>query len=154
MRIHALAPFAAVAALLACRAMRPEPLLEPEFHGTIRELNRELERRFRDGDLLGVADLYADDALMLGPDGRRVEGREAIDAYWARISEPRDWRLDVREIGGSSAAAYELGRSTLTIAPGGEPRTAVVDFLVLWRPEGDSYRIVLDMYWTPDDAQR
>ena len=153
MRILLLASLAAAGTLGACRAPGAARA-EPPFHATIRALNAELERRFRAGDLLGVADLYADDAVLLGPDGERVEGREAIDAYWSQINGPQDWRLEIREIGGSSANPYELGRSHLTVAPGGEARTSVVDFLVLWKAEGDSYRVALDLYWPPDEPER
>jgi ketosteroid isomerase-like protein len=150
MRTVLLASLAAAGMLGGCRAPVASAASEPPFHAAIRALNAELERRFRAGDLLGVADLYADDAVLIGPDGERVEGREAIDAYWSRITGPQDWRLEIREIGGTSSNPYELGRSSLTVAPGGEPRTSVVDFLVLWKPAGDSYRIALDLFWPPD----
>ncbi len=136
----------------ACRSRAPAP--EPAFVDEIRLLNSELERRFRTGDLLGVADLYADDAVLMGPGGFRIEGREAIDAYWSRISDPLDWRLEIFEIGGSNETAYELGRSHLTVNPDGAPETSVVDFLVLWKREEGALRVGLDLYWEAQAPQR
>jgi len=117
----------------------------------IRDATRRLEERFRTGDLLGVADAYADDALLIGPGGLRIEGRKEIDAYWSRIEEPIDWRLDVREIGGEGNLAYEIGTSRLTTVWEGEEQTSVVEFLLVWRrDEGGEWRIAVDTYWAPD----
>ena len=80
------------------------------FAPEIEALNRELEERFRAGNLLGIADLYADDALLISPTSV-IEGREAIDAYWSEITAPVSWRLVIFEIGGSEELAYQLGRS-------------------------------------------
>ena len=37
---------------------------------------------FNGGDGAGVAALYAEDAALLPPDGARVDGRDAIQAFW------------------------------------------------------------------------
>jgi hypothetical protein len=37
---------------------------------------------FNGGDGAGVAALYAEDAAVLPPDGARVDGRDAIQAFW------------------------------------------------------------------------
>jgi uncharacterized protein (TIGR02246 family) len=114
----------------------------------IGERNRHLEEQFRRGNLLGVADLYADDAVLLDSQGGRHEGRAEIDAYWTRIEAPRDWRLESRRVFGSDTLAYELGRSHLTTIRDGQEHTSVVDFLLLWRREVDGqWKIVLDAYW-------
>ena len=136
-----------VGLLSGCLAARePDAVLRAE----IRNATRRLEERFRGGDLLGVADAYADDALLMGPGGLRVAGREAIDAYWSRIQEPVDWRIDIHEIGGGGDLAYELGTSHLTTVRDGELHTSVVDFVVLWkRAKTASWRIAVDAYWAP-----
>jgi uncharacterized protein (TIGR02246 family) len=117
----------------------------------VRELlarTRHLEQQFRTGDLLGVADVYADDAVLVDARGERTAGRAEIDEYWSAIEEPVDWRLEVREIHGSDAIAYQLGTSHLTTRRAGELRTNVVDYLLVWRrdPSGE-WRIELDAYW-------
>jgi hypothetical protein len=58
------------------------PDLEPEMRGEQRI--REVFVRVGRGDL-GAADLYADDAVLAYGKGGRVEGREAIRAFYERI---------------------------------------------------------------------
>lgn len=130
----------------ACHADRPRP--DQPYVLEITERNRHLEEQFKSGNLLGVADLYADDALLLDAQGGRRSGRAEIDAHWTRIEAPRDWRLDVKRVFGSDGLAYELGRSHLTTIQGGQEETAVVDFLLLWRRQADGqWKIALDATW-------
>ncbi|MFG0275010.1 MAG: YybH family protein [Phycisphaerales bacterium] len=120
------------------------------LHAAIVEANRELERRFRDGDLAGVAAMYADDALLLGPGPTRVEGRDAVDAYWTRIAEPVDWTLEVFEVRGARDIAHQLGRSTLVVGrpDSDDTHTSVVDFALVWkRAASGEWRIAVDAYW-------
>jgi ketosteroid isomerase-like protein len=132
--------------LAACRA--PSGAAPPAFHAEILARTRHLEQQFRSGNLLGVADVYADDAVLVDPRGERTSGRAEIDAYWSAIEEPVDWRLEVREIGGSDAIAYGLGTSHLTTRRGGELQVSVVDVLVVWRREpSGAWVIELDAYW-------
>jgi ketosteroid isomerase-like protein len=135
-------------ALAACRT--PSGADAPAFHAEILARTRHLEQQFRSGDLLGVADVYADDAVLVDPRGERTVGRAEIDAYWSALEEPVDWRLDVREIGGSDVIAYELGTSHLTTRREGALQVSVVDFLVVWRREpgpSGAWMIELDAYW-------
>jgi uncharacterized protein (TIGR02246 family) len=100
------------------------------------------------GNLLGVADLFADDAVLIDARGERTAGRDEIDRYWTSIEDPVDWRIEIRRIRGSDAVAYEIGRSFLTTRRGGKLETSVSDFLVLWRREGGgAWRIELDVSW-------
>jgi uncharacterized protein (TIGR02246 family) len=120
----------------------------PPYVREITALNRRLEQEFESGNLLGVADLYADDGVLIDARGERTAGREEIDAYWSAIESPVDWRLEIAEIRGSEAIAYETGTSHLTTRRDGVLHTSVNDFLVLWRRDPDgAWRIELDAYW-------
>jgi uncharacterized protein (TIGR02246 family) len=140
-----------VAGALALRAgAQPAPPAGDALRDAIVEANRELERRFRAGDMRAVAAMYTDDALLLGPGATRVAGRDAVDAYWTRIAEPVDWTLEVFEVRGGRGIAHQLGRSTLVVdAPDSdETRTSVVDFALVWTRAGDGdWRIAVDAYW-------
>lgn len=132
--------------LAGCRAARTRD--KAPFVLEIEARNRHLEQQFRAGNLLGVADVYADDAVLLNARGERIEGREGIDGYWSAIENPVDWSLEIRTIRGSEAVAYELGVSRLTKRRDGQLITSETSFLVLWRREPDgAWRIALDAYW-------
>lgn len=112
-------------------------------------LNRILETRYAAGDLAGVAAMYADNAIMLGPDGYRVEGRDAIDAYWTRITNPVSWKLEVIDAEGGRGLIHQRGVSVLTYGRDtGEVHTSTVQFVLVWvrQPDGE-YRIGMDAYW-------
>ncbi|NOT29456.1 MAG: nuclear transport factor 2 family protein [Planctomycetes bacterium] len=136
---------AVVALLSACHTPGKQDRL---YVLEIEARNRHLEEQFRTGNLLGVADVYADDGVLLDARGERTAGREELDAYWSAIESPVDWRLDIETIRGSDALAYEVGTSHLSTRREGEVTTAVNHFLVLWRREpGGEWRITLDAYW-------
>ena len=103
---------------------------------------------FRAGNLLGVADLYADEAELYDASGARTTGREDIDAHWSSIESPVDWQLAVRSVRGSESLAYEVGTSRMTTREGGTLTTDVAEFMILWRrgPDG-AWQIVLDSSW-------
>jgi ketosteroid isomerase-like protein len=95
-----------------------------------------------------VARFYADSAKIVGPKRQTVAGRAAIDHYWAGIRRPATWTLDVVDVGGSRAEAYQIGVSSLTsTGSDGQSRTYVCDFVVIWKRQADgTLRIALDLY--------
>jgi len=142
---------ALVGALASCTTPRASDV--PDFVHEIEALNHRLEELFRSGDVLGVADVYADDGVLLDARGERSAGREEIDAYWSAIERPVEWRLEIKKIRGSEVLAYELGTSVLTTRRDGELVTSASDFLLLWRREPDgAWRIALDAHW-PKEAR-
>ena len=131
---------------LACHSAPAAPA--PAWRGEIEGRVRELEQRYRSGNLLGVADLYTDDGEIVDASGQRVRGRSELDAYWSAIEEPLDWRLVTHTLRGSEAIAYQTGTSTLSMRRDGALQTFVTDFLVVWRREPDGeWKIELDLYW-------
>lgn len=143
----------ALVGLVGCAAPVPgerDPDPDPVLWAEVRDANDELERRLEAGDLAGVAALYADDALLLGPGGRRVVGREAIDAYWAGFASARTWDLEVLDLRGTRDLLVQRGRSTIAFETDGERRLGVVEFVVVWgRDEQGSLRVLVDAYWPP-----
>jgi uncharacterized protein (TIGR02246 family) len=139
------AALALVLALAGCKAQEPRTVAS--HVGEIEARSRQLEEAFRAGNLLGVADAYADDAVLLGARGERTAGRDEIDAFWSAVESPVAWRLEIRRIHGSEALAYALGTSRLTTQKDGALVTTVSDFLWLWRREPDGWRIALDVSW-------
>jgi ketosteroid isomerase-like protein len=113
----------------------------------IEAVNREMEIAFGRKDLLAVAKFYADDARLIGPRGQEVRGRAAIDAYWVNVRNPKSWRLEAFDIGGSATEAFQFGRSTLVQENAAGDRTSVTDFVVIWKRGLDGmWKIALDFY--------
>ena len=137
-----------IACILAFAAAPPLAAQQTALHAEVTRLNEEMMAAFRSGDRAAVARFYADDARIVGPQRRVVQGREAIDRYWASVGSPAEWKLEVVEVGGSADEAYQLGVSTLT-SPGrdGTPDTYTCDFVVIWKRQPDGkLRITLDQY--------
>ena len=113
----------------------------------IEATNRKMEEAFKQKDMLAVARFYADDATMFYSRGQKVHGREAIDRYWTNIKEPKDWKLQVVEIGGDRDTVYQIGKSSLTSGPVGTQGTYVCDFVLIWKRQTDgTYKIHVDIY--------
>lgn len=139
-----------LALLAACAAPARTPV--PAWQAEILARNRDLERAYDSGNLLGVADIYTDDAEIVDGRGERTRGRAEIDAYWSAIEEPLTWHLENRGLRGSEVLAYQLGTSHLSVRRDGRTETFVNDFLVVWRRDPDGlWRIEYDAYWPPEE---
>ena len=71
-----------------------------------REGTKAMENAYNQGDLMGVAEIYADDACLLGPNNYIVTGRENIDDYWTKITFPVKWKLKVTLVRDSEEAIF------------------------------------------------
>lgn len=113
----------------------------------IEGINRQLEEAFNRNDMMAIARYYTDDARLIGPRGQEVRGRAAIDGYWLGVRNPKSWRLEAFDIGGSRDEAYQFGRSTLVQTGTAGDRTSVSDFVVIWKRGADGQlRMALDFY--------
>ena len=99
------------------------------------------------GDGLGVAQVYADDALLTDLRGFRVQGRAALDAHWASLPVCLSWQLDVLEVGGDPSLPYQQLRSTLILERNGRAIPDVGTCFVVWKRQANGdYRIYVDIY--------
>ena len=123
------------------------PVQNPGLRAEIQAVNDSMVAAFNSGDMRAVARFYTDDARIDGERGELVQGRAAVDKYWADLRNPKSWKLDVIDVGGHPDNPYQVGRSTLVTAEPGGDRTSVVEFLVIWRrdPSG-GLRIAVDYY--------
>jgi ketosteroid isomerase-like protein len=113
----------------------------------VEERNRRVIEDFKKGDMHAVARSYADDATIYFAQGQHVHGRQAIDRYWQAVKGAKDWKLEALEVGGTSEAIYEIGKSTLTTKTNGEDNTYVCDYVVIWKRQKDgTYRTHTDIF--------
>lgn len=131
------------------------------------DLNEQMETYYRAGKGLELAAMYYDEGHLLGPGKYHVTGREAIDEYWTKITDPVDWQLEVLAVSDNETdifqspvwesfadkpphwqeygiripqeadVLYQLGRSTLQYKREGKVQTSVVDFVLVWMREGE-----------------
>ena len=78
-----------------------------ELTDQVKQLNIQMETAYNNGNLQGVAAIYADDAYLLGPRSYQVQGRKAVDDYWTRIKSPIRWKLEVIEVAQKEEELYE-----------------------------------------------
>ncbi len=75
--------------------LRGDFIPEPDLSELVIDLTSGLEDAFKKGDMRTVAAYFSDDAVILGPDGFKIEGMAGVRDYWAKIKEPLDWNLAV-----------------------------------------------------------
>jgi ketosteroid isomerase-like protein len=106
----------------------------------------ELLAAFRRNDPRGVAQMFADDASILGP-GVRVVARAAIDSYWVARPRPTSWDIETLEVGGSRDQPWQHARSIRVNRTAAKADTSYTTFILVWKrgPDG-KLRIYLDLY--------
>lgn len=131
---------------LPLAAQTTQPQQQETIRQEIERLNRSMMDAWKRNDALAIAAHYSDDARIIGPDGRAVEGRDAVNRYWTGFpTQGRTWTLDVIEAGGTRDLAYQYGRSAIV----GPQRSQTVNFVGVWKrqPNGE-LKLAID-YWAP-----
>lgn len=109
---------------------------------------------FARGDAAAVAAWYTADATLLPPDNPLVKGREAIQTFWqgAMGAGVREAKLETLEVESRGDLAYEVGRFEMAVQPpGGERAEMAGKYVVVWKREGDDWRMHVDI-WNGDRA--
>jgi uncharacterized protein (TIGR02246 family) len=111
---------------------------------------------FNNGDATAVAARYTEDGALLPPDGKRVDGRAAIEAFWKGAIDGglKNLTLKTVEVDERGDLAYEVGDLSLD-APGegGAMTTVRGKYVVVWKKDGDGmWRLHRDI-WNTGAAQ-
>ena len=123
------------------------PMIPPELADMLSARLCAMTSALQRGDGLGVARVYADDALLTDLRDSRVQGRAALDAHWSSLPPCRSWQLDVLEVGGDPSLPYQRLRSTLILEHNGKEIHDVGICFVIWKRQADGdYRIYVDIY--------
>ena len=99
-----------------------------------------------------VAALYSEDAVVLEPDGRVLEGRPAIAARIAALlPHVHGYSISSRRLDASGQLAYDRETFQLTLADqDAAPRTITGHQIVVLRRQADgTWRIVQSGSWVP-----
>jgi uncharacterized protein (TIGR02246 family) len=104
---------------------------------------------FNNGDAAKVASFYAEDAALFPPGEQRVDGRQAIQAYWKGAMDAglSDLSLQVVEVGSDGDLAYEVGRLSVDVpAEDGDAKTVEGKYVVVWKREAGGWRLYRDIW--------
>ncbi len=112
--------------------------------------NDAFDAAFNGGDGAAVAALHGDDAAIFPPEAPRMDGREAIAAFWQGAIDAglSDLDLQTVEVVESGDQAVEVGAVTLNV-PGsdGATVTAVGKYVVVWqRGDDGAWRLHRDIW--------
>lgn len=108
-----------------------------EARGEIEATNRRLAEATKRKDAIGMASLYADNATFIGPDGKPVAGKGAIEAMWkaqigAGLSDIELETLSVEELAPGMYA--EIGKYVAVVTPAGGQRVEDKGrYMVVWK---------------------
>ncbi len=112
----------------------------------IEATNARHTQAFNQGDVPGFARVYTEDARILPPDQEPVDGRAAIEQFWAGAAQQlgiRDLRLTSDEVEVVGERAYEQGRFEFATAQG----PARGKYIVIWQREpGGEWRWHRDIW--------
>jgi len=132
------------ALLLVAGACRPAPTPADSEEAAVREVVARYEAASNEGDAATLASLYADDALLLPPDGGIVSGHDAILAFWQDGIES-GISLEVVASEARAGSGYVVGRFQL--APSASaPADSGKYVLCFQRQRDGAWRVVADMW--------
>lgn len=155
--MNARRPLSAIALLatiglldMACQTASPAPAALPDAdQAAIRQSVTPFVKAVSDRDFAAFAAWYAEDAILLPPEGPLVQGRAAIQAWAAAFPPFTDFTLQQVEVDGRADLAYVRGTYAMTIAVPGAP-APVQDrgkYIEIWRKQADgTWKIARDMF--------
>ncbi|HEX5765788.1 MAG TPA: SgcJ/EcaC family oxidoreductase [Woeseiaceae bacterium] len=112
----------------------------------IDEANARLIALQKQGNAEGMGDMYTDDAILLPSGAERADGREAIQAFWAKNLgsgvEEVELKTETLESLGDDLV-YEIG-SYKTTPKDAEPVTGY--YLVLWKRVDGRWKLHVDIF--------
>jgi uncharacterized protein (TIGR02246 family) len=115
----------------------------------IREIDRKILEAIAAKDAATVASHYAEDAILLPQAEKKVEGRDAIRAWYENILQvPNlDFRFEPTNVQVSQAGdmAYDLGTVAVSgDGPDGSRFEEAGKYIVVWKKVGEVWKIAVD----------
>ena len=116
---------------------------------TIEANTKQFIEAFNKGDAAAVAKMYTVDARVLPPNAEMVTGRAGIQTFWqgAITAGLKMVSLETEHVQTQGNLAIEVGRYTTTIpGAGGVTTTDKGKYVVVWKREGRSWRLAVDIF--------
>lgn len=113
-----------------------------ETKDEVQRLNKQMEESFTQNDLLKIVEFYADDASIVLPGGKVLNGRKEVSEYFMSLQNRKELKLDVTEIGGSGKMIYEIGTAKITTVVDGKEKTETATFTIIFQRQSDfAYKV-------------
>lgn len=101
-------------------------------------------------DAAGIAQLYAEDGVVMPPNGPIGKGRGAIQQTWASMMGAPGFSLSFAPeqivISSSGDMALDRGTYRLTIAPSGKAQNDTGKYVVVWRKVDGEWKAAADIF--------
>ncbi len=116
----------------------------------IRSVNERWLQLIRNKDAAGVAQLYAEDGVVMPANEKAARGREAIREWWNRWMQVPGYQLTFQtdQLVMSRSGDMALDRGTYRFAAT-LPSGAISDtgkYVVVWRKVGDEWKVAADIF--------
>lgn len=135
-------------AFLACQQV--QQLDMEQVGAAIEETNAKFVEAFNQGDATAVAALYTDDATIMPPNNKMIQGKEGVQEFWNRAIQMglKDLSLTTVNLDGSGSIVYEIGKYSLGIeAEGQEIMRDSGKYVVVWQAQEDgSWKLHADIW--------
>ena len=143
--IAALVSIACCLALALGCAPAPPPDNSAAARTGIEAVNATFMKLVAEKNAAGLASLYTDDAKVLPPNGPPVEGRAAIEQFFAAIVRGiAKVQLDTVEVEGHGDTAHEVEALTFFDANGAKIDEGKA--IVIWKKVGEEWKLHRDMF--------
>jgi uncharacterized protein (TIGR02246 family) len=138
--IRAVALLAAAGLAAAACAPAPVPEAFPQ------EVADAWVERYELHDAAGLAALYAEDAQLLPPDAEIVNGRAAIQEFFARENPPGSSGVEVATVETHVFGDYAYRQGTVRFKGPEGKAVAAGKFIELWKKTDGEWRIYRDIW--------
>jgi ketosteroid isomerase-like protein len=119
--------------------------ISADVRAEVEKLNKNIEQDIANKDFSSIVDLYADDATIIAPGGKKIQGRKAIAEYWYSLGTATSLKSEIIELGGNGKVVYQLGKWTVTSVKNGTEQTTTSDVVIVWKKNTNyEYKIQLN----------
>lgn len=145
--------------LFACATRPTADISAGDAENAIRRLDAGFNSAIARGDVNGMMEMYAEDAVLMPPNTPPMRGRDAVRQYWtAFMGIGRvEGTVTTDDVEQSGELATEVGHYTMTITPtaaGAPPVRDSGKFLVAWRKTDGKWRVYADIFNSDLPVQR
>lgn len=135
--------------VLSCATRPSSDFRRGDAEAAIDRMNESMERAAAIGNVQGMVDIYADDAVLMPPNDPPITGLDGIRQYWSGLLSAGKIEFDIvtDNVVQSGDLAAERGHYEMTIRPPGRaPISDSGKFVVIWRKIDGRWRNVTDIF--------